>query len=116
MAGISSEEAGAAARDALRTLQATVIAYQKPAPDGRRIVVERQLFSSARICIGSPEADSYDDQWDYDSVTEAVAEAVLWNPEKDDEPAFWVRHAKSGRRRPGSTQFAQICQFVNSRK
>ena len=97
----SSANAGAAAQEALRELQANAIAYRRQLADGRLVVVERLSFGSARIYLAPARAGEEADFWDYGSVNEAIAEAVLWNAEKEPEPARWLRHEPSGRKRPG---------------
>ncbi len=51
--------------------------------------------------LEEPSCASWDDQWDYETVWQAVAAMAQWEPETEAEPAGWYRHPSSGRRRPG---------------
>jgi len=42
----------------------------------------------------------HDDEWDYDTPALAFAAAQGWDPAATPEPAGWMRHPSSGRRRP----------------
>lgn len=67
----------------------------------RWVYVVRMAFNT-RITIG-PEysAGWYDDCWCYETIGEAFLAAVAWNPDAELEPSGWVKHPRSGRRRPG---------------
>ncbi len=96
-----SANARAIAAEALRSLQADAIAYRRDYGNGKVLIVERLLGGFGRICVGQAHLADYEDFWDYDSVNEALAEAVLWHAGNDPEPARWLRHVPSGRHRPG---------------
>jgi hypothetical protein len=67
--------------------------------DGRVIDVIPLLFGRARLAISANNATSFiDDVWEYDLPAVAIEEAERWSG--DGEPARWMRHPKSGRRRP----------------
>jgi|SRR5579863_2807663 len=69
-------------------------------PDGREATVTKMMYT-ARLNIGLPGEQYYDDGWCYETVPAAVAAMNAWDPEKDEEPTGWHRHPTSGRRRPG---------------
>jgi hypothetical protein len=68
-------------------------------PDGRIAAVRKNLFG-ASIIVGVDEFGC-DDSFDYQAVEQAIAELYLWRPREQPEPAGWIRHMPSGRRRPG---------------
>ena len=67
---------------------------------GRLIGVLPLTYNRARLGIGRPDAEAFDDVWDFPSRVRALAEARLWDPAEDPEPNGWDRHAGSGRYRP----------------
>lgn len=77
-----------------------MIFYERVLDSGMRIQVVPMTFGKARLCIGPDQALWYDDGWCYDNPVIAIAQAITWDPEKDKEPDFWMRHIKTGRRRP----------------
>lgn len=68
--------------------------------DGRVLEVYALTFGRARLGIGPGVNRGYDDEWRYDSLAAAVVAIVTWDPDRDPEPAGWLRHPVSGRYRP----------------
>jgi hypothetical protein len=66
--------------------------------DGREIVVLPWSGFGAQLSIGR-RTGFWANTWNYDLVPTAVNAARRWDGEG--EPAGWVRHPVSGRRRPG---------------
>lgn len=65
-------------------------------PDGREIVVLPWSGGKAQLSIGR-RTGFWDDTWNYEFVTEAMAVAETWDG--GGEPMGWFRHPASGRRR-----------------
>ena len=77
-------------------------------PDGRGVEVVPLIFGRARLCVwswwdaaGEGPRVGYDDVWDYDDPTVAIAAMHAWSPPAQAEPAAWMRHAGTRRYRPG---------------
>lgn len=71
----------------------------KDFPNGNRAVVYEMTFGKGRICVGPADDPSgFDDVWCYESVPAAIDALEVWDGEG--EPAGWMRHPRSGRRRP----------------
>ena len=66
---------------------------------GRLIGVLPLTFGRALIGVGRPDAQAFDDVWDFPSRVRALAEAAVWDPAQDPEPNGWDRHPSSGRYR-----------------
>jgi len=79
-----------------------VIAECTRLADRRKLVVERQLFHRARLCITDPppaHQGIYATTYDYATPQEALDAMVSWNPEESPEPSGWTRHHDTGRYR-----------------
>ena len=72
--------------------------YTRTLPDGRVIAVER-LFGRQALLALRASWSHVQDGWVYASLETALAAATAWDGRE--EPSGWVRHPKSGRRRPG---------------
>jgi hypothetical protein len=72
--------------------------YTKTLSDGRVIVVERLFGHQALLWLRAPWIN-VQDGWVYASLETALAAAQAWDGHE--EPRGWLRHPKSGRRRPG---------------
>lgn len=68
--------------------------------DGHRAEVWVMTYGKGRLIL-MPHADSFDviDGWCYETLLGAVIALAAWDGEG--EPAGWMRHPMSGRRRPG---------------
>lgn len=72
-------------------------AFRRGLDDGRIIFVVSQMYN-AKITIGTGE-QTFDEEWAYQTITEAVEAAAAWNPDEErDAPGQWIRHLPSGRR------------------
>jgi hypothetical protein len=70
--------------------------------DKRKLVVERQLFRRARLCIGGPppsHPETYDTSYDYHSPDAAINALTTWLHSETPEPDGWTRHRDTGRYR-----------------
>jgi len=72
----------------------------RAADDGSQLVAMRQMVFTWAIFAGLDEA-GYEDQWCFESATAAAMAFVAWSGNMGTEPDGWIRHPKSGRRRPG---------------
>jgi hypothetical protein len=79
-------------------MRPTSYAYTRTLPDGRVIAVER-LFGRQALLALKAQWLYVQDAWIYASLEAAIAAAETWDA--TEEPRGWVRHPKSGRRRPG---------------
>ena len=70
-------------------------------PDGREAAVAPLVGSKGRLTVGPLGAGVYDEGWEYGTLDGAIEAMDLWDPETEEEPAGWVRHVPSMRRRPG---------------
>lgn len=71
-------------------------------PDGRELQVVPLLGLRARLCVTNPHCSmSYEDVWCYDDPRRALFEMWTWDGADGTEPAGWMRHPQSRRRRPG---------------
>lgn len=71
-------------------------------PNGRVAAVAPLTYWRGRVvCAENLERwkDGIDEAWCYESLGEALAALAQWNGEG--EPAGWIRHPQSGRRREG---------------
>ena len=69
-------------------------------PGGRWIQIIQMSYGKARLYIGQANCDVYDDGWCYDNKEGAMQAMAEWDPFIDPEPAGWMRHPATGRRRP----------------
>ena len=72
-------------------------------PDGRELGVLPLAFGCARLGIGPSGRETFDDIWDYQTPAAAIAALHAWasaGAPPGTEPAGWIRHPASGRRRP----------------
>ena len=72
--------------------------YTRTLPDGRVLAVERLFGRQALLSLRAPWSH-VQDGWVYASLETALAAARAWDGHE--EPSGWLRHPKSGRRRPG---------------
>jgi hypothetical protein len=72
--------------------------YTRTLSDGRVIAVERLFGRQALLSLHAPWSH-VQDGWVYASLETALAAATAWDGRE--APSGWVRHPKSGRRRPG---------------
>ena len=72
--------------------------YTRTLLDGRVIAVERLFGRQALLSLRAPWTH-VQDGWVYASLETALAAARAWDGHE--EPSGWLRHPKSGRRRPG---------------
>ncbi len=72
--------------------------YTRTLLDGRVIAVERLFGRQALLSLRAPWIH-VQDGWVYASLETALAAARAWDGHE--EPSGWLRHPKSGRRRPG---------------
>jgi hypothetical protein len=66
------------------------------------LVIERQIFHRARLCIGANDGiwdGGYQDVWDYSRPETALAAMKTWLTEETSEPQGWIRHYGTGRYR-----------------
>ncbi len=68
--------------------------------DGRCVWLQRKMFTWA-IVIGQANAACYDEHWCYETQEAAERALSAWNPFDTPEPEGWIRHPRTGRRRPG---------------
>ena len=69
-------------------------------PDGRHWAIDLLLWNCARLQVWSDESmpGTSDDVWDYCNETVATLAVLEWEG-VGDEPKWWLRHTKTGRRR-----------------
>lgn len=73
-------------------------------PDGRAVWIGKFIYTYP-ICIGRVSDDgNYDDRWCYENFDKAAVALSAWNPMTSSEPEGWIRHPKSGRRRPDANK------------
>ena len=68
---------------------------------GERVVWIRAQLTSADICAAPIErlAKGIEEFWSYETFRDAWTALYNWNPETEAEPAGWLRHKPSNRRR-----------------
>ena len=79
-----------------------VIAECTRLADRRKLIVERQTFHRARLCIGGlppSHPGIYETTYDYNSPAKALNAMQTWDPERTPEPDGWTRHHDTGRYR-----------------
>lgn len=59
-------------------------------PDGLELVLYPMLFGNTRLCLGLPEAHSYDRGWCFHDRGAAVSALLTWDGD-DDPPGFFKR-------------------------
>ena len=59
----------------------------------------RIVLADARDRVRPVGPDGCPDGWDYETVSGATSALTTWNVETEAEPAGWVRHIPSNRRR-----------------
>jgi len=84
------------------TTQLVEAGYDPPAvrvlPDGQVAWIHRLMYTWAILVVEQLELSlGYDDRWCYTSLQGALAALENWT---GDEPEGWIRHPRSGRRRP----------------
>ena len=81
-------------------------AYTRTLPAGRVMAVERLFGRQALLSLRAPWIH-VQDGWVYASLETALAAARAWDGHE--EPSGWLRHPKSGRRRPGGDP---VCEYI----
>lgn len=75
------------------------------------IEVIPQIFNFRLVLTPKDLPTTYDDMWCYNSLTNALLNAMLWDGNyPETEPAGWYRHPPTGRRRKDgdpSTEYIQ---------
>lgn len=57
------------------------------------------IFTAGVVLTPKSNDGLYDDRWCYNSILDALAAALMWDPSHQAEPDGWHRHPSSGRRR-----------------
>jgi len=88
----------------------TKIIMKKKTKDGRIVEIMPLTFGRARIIIGDGHT-FVDNGWWYDTPEAAVAALTEWDPDTQVEPEGWMRHPKSGRRRPDGDKSKEYVRY-----
>lgn len=86
-------------------------AYRQDQQGEYLVAVMRGAFPLAHLGYADPDASTFHDVWEYDSLARAMEAMRAWNPFYQPEPEGWVYHPASGRRRPlGNVAAEYVCR------
>lgn len=80
--------------------------------DTHWVALYPQLFNYAIVVGRIGDEVGYEDRWDFKDFATAFAAMVVWKAKGySHEPEGWVRHLRSGRRRPDGLKTSEVIRY-----
>lgn len=84
----------------MAALDTSFFLYFRETGNGRYVACLPRIYTTAIITGDLADAYGFDEHWCFEDKDRAIGAATAWDPSKDPEPEGWIRHPRSGRRRP----------------
>lgn len=67
--------------------------------DGVELTLYPMIMGQVRLCVGEPDAATYDKAWCFHSAAAAAVTVATWDGVGDKPPGPWYRDLQTGERR-----------------